>query len=296
MKTTIASTPFDTPSVIKKLLIATGVICIGSALSEPLFRTVFGTAGLQHWLSLSWYGIYHYAIWQPLSYLFVQYTGAEGINLYFLLNLLFNLYMLWVTGTALVRAVGENPFLRFYLLSGIFVGLLALFAMKPTGQYQVLSGAWPAIFASLTVWTFLNPELELLFLFLFPIKAKWIFLAIFLTLLLIDLTQLAWVKLVFDLSGSLFGYLYGLFAWDVRSPFTFLKPIDRILLRVKGIKNRAQIFDFKTGEKIHKKETLDDDQFVDEMLNKISKKGFNSLTRKERQRMDAIAEKKRKER
>ena len=297
MKTTIESTPFDTPTIIKRLLIATAAICIGSALSEPFFNAIFGTSGLQQWLSLSWYGIKNFAIWQPLTYLFVQYTGTQIITLPFLISLLFNLYMLWITGSVVVRAVGEAPFLRFYLLCGIFVGLISLYAMKLTGQYQVLSGAWPAIFAVLTVWTFLNPDLELLFLFVFPIKAKWLFLGLFLAFFLIDLTQGLWVKLVFDLSGPFFGYLYALFAWDIRSPFPITNKLDRMLLRLKGIKPPVKIYDIKTGKAVKKPQPpQDDDQFVDEMLTKISQKGANSLTRQERQRMDAISERKRKKR
>ena len=294
MKTAMQTTPFDTPSIIKKLLIATAAICIGSALSEPFANALFGSAGLQQWLSLSWYGIKNFALWQPLTYLFVQYTGTQIITLPFLISLLFNLYMLWITGSAVVRAVGETPFLRFYLSSGIFVGLLSLYMMKLTGQYQVLSGAWPAVFATLAVWTFLNPELELLFLFVFPVKAKWLFLGLFLAFLLIDLTQAAWVKLVFDLSGAFFGYVYALFAWDVRSPWPITRSLESWLLRLKRVKPPSKIYDIKTGKPVKTDTLKTDDEFVDEMLAKISKSGPNSLTRQERQRMDAISARKRK--
>jgi len=295
MKTTLGTMPFDTPSIIKRLMIATAAICIVAALSEPFFQTIFGTAGLQQWLSLSWYGIRNFAIWQPLSYLFVQYTGTAIITLPFLLTLVFNLYMLWITGSSVVRAVGETPFLRFYLLAGIFVGCLSLYAMKLTGQYQVLSGAWPAICAVLTVWTFLNPELELLFFFIFPAKAKWLFLAILLAFLLIDLTQGLWVKLVFNLTGALFGWLYALFSWDIHSPWLLTRQIEQFLLRIKQSASSPKIYDIKTGKPVSKKPvTTDDEQFVDEMLAKISQKGPNSLTRQERQRMDAISARKRK--
>lgn len=294
MKTTIETIPFDTPSIIKKLLIATAAICIGSALSEPFFNAIFGTTGLQQWLSLSWYGIKNFALWQPVSYLFVQYTGTSVITLPFLLSLLFNLYMLWIAGSSVVRSVGEIPFLRFYLLSGILVGLLALYTMQLTGHYQLLSGAWPAVLATLTVWTFLNPELELLFLFIFPIKIKWLFLGLVGAYFLIDITQGTWVRLVFDLSGALVAWIYALLAWDLRSPFALTRKLETPLLRLKQKAPAAKIYDIKTGKPVAKKPESDDEQFVDEMLAKISKKGPNSLTRQERQRMDAISARKRK--
>lgn len=284
--------PTSTPKVIKGLILATALCSILSALLEPFFNELFGWRGLQFWLSLSWYGIQKGCVWQLLSYLFVQETGSQGIGLSFLIILTFNMYLLWVMGTAVLEAVGTQPFLRLYFLSGLFAALLTLLIMRSSDHYEVLSGAFPAIFAVLTVWTLLNPEVQVLLFFVIPVKAKWILAAILGATFLIDLSQRAWIDLVFYLSGGFFGYFYGAIAWGLRSPWALTRSLDLFLNKLgqkgTGI-GKAKIFDFKTG-----KEVLNDDQFVDAMLAKIYKKGENSLTFQERQRMDEIAKRRRK--
>lgn len=284
----------ESPSVIKRLLLALAGLTLFSALSEPFVYEIFGFQGLQFWLSLSWYGIQSNAIWQPLSYLFVQYTGSSVITIPFLLTLAFNIYLIWTVGSGLVQSIGSSAFLRLFFLSALFTGLLSLFVMNLTGTQQILSGAWPAVFAMMTAWMLFNPELELLFLYLVPLKAKWIWGGIFGALFLIDLSRQDWVSMVFDLSGALFAYFYALIAWDLKSPWSFTNPIERLVASLKGrftriAKGHPKIIDFSTGEP-----APDDDAFVDAMLSKISRKGPDSLTRTERQRLDAISAKRRK--
>lgn len=288
--------PLKTPPILTRLIAITAGICLFAAITEPLFREIFGWPGLQHWLSLSWYGIQHSYIWQLITYLFVQYNGGQGISFFFLLNLFFGMYFLWLTGSAVVDAVGSRPFLRLYFLSGLFAGCMGLFFMRLIGQYQVLSGPFPAILAVATVWTMLHPNWPLLFLGLFPISTKGLFLILLGLLAAIDISNQAWVDLLFALSGVLFGYFYATLAWDMNSPWSLLHPIDRFLNRIgQKVRNftvkkgKAEIIDFKTGET-----QLDDDAFIDAMLAKISKKGEHSLTHQERRRMDAISSRKRK--
>ncbi len=131
--------PDATPKAIQKLILTTCVIALFSALTEPVFTQIFGIPGLQTWLSLSWIGIHHYFIWQPLSYLFVQSNGSMGITLSFLIGLAFDMYILWIMGSAILDTVGTKPFLRLYFLSGIGAGLLALVAMYITKRYGILA-------------------------------------------------------------------------------------------------------------------------------------------------------------
>ena len=289
--------PENTPQAIQRLILATATICILSALIEPIFNEIFGLQGLQYWLSLSWAGIKNFCLWQPLTYPFVQYTGTSFISLSFLLSLAFNLYILWVMGTAVLESIGTSAFLRLYFLSAIFAGLLALAMMKLTGQYSILSGAFPPILALLTVWTFLHPETEILLFFVIPIKAKWLLAAILGAAILINLSQRAWVDLSFFLGGAFFGYLYATLVGGMRSPWTCTWGLDKFLnllgktlgKKIFQTKGEPKIFDFKTGNPL-----LDDEQFVDAMLSKISQKGPNSLSLKEKNRMEAISLKKRK--
>lgn len=277
--------PEETPSAIKQMILATVSIAILAALTEPLFTQIFGIPGLQTLLSLSWFGIRHYFLWQPLSYLFVQANGSSGITFPFLIGLAFNMYILWIMGTAVLGVVGTKPFLRLYFFSGIGAGLLALFVMYLTGRYGILAGPLPSILAIMTVWTMLNAEASLLLYFLFPIKAKWLLAGVLGGILLVNISQGDWISLVLYFSGALLGYLYGVVAWGLTSPFAWTHGFDRLLGSWKS--KKTKIIDIRTVMPIE-----DDERFVDAMLTKIAKKGEKSLTWRERRRLNSISQRK----
>lgn len=297
--------PEQTPSLIQKLIIITSATTILSALIDLPLAHLFSMPGPQILLSLSWYGISNFFIWEPLSYMFVQYNWGQGITLFFLIGLLFNMYMLWILGSAIYEQVGPKSFLGFYFTAGIVSAIAALVFMPLSGQYPVLSGPTPTILALFMVWTMSNPDNELLFFFLFPIKAKWLMAGILGAIFLVCLSQWDVVNFIFYFSGAIIGYVYGAIAWEMRGPFAFTHGFDRMLsnlgLRYRVAKIKAEqkkqkeetsskIIDMSTGEPV-----MEDDKFVDEMLAKISKHGEKSLTWNERRRMRKISEKKAKE-
>ena len=285
--------PEFTPTAIKKLILITVVATLVSSLLNPIFTRIFGIPGPEEWLSLSWWGISHYLMWQPVTYLFVQHTGYYGITLFFLIHLVFNMYIIWVMGTDILHRVGQNPFLRLYFICGVLAGLTALLTMSLTGQYSVLSGATPAILAILVVWSMFCPETELLIFFVFPVKAKWLIAGILGIIFLTNLSQGNLLSLSFYLSGAVYGYFYALLAWGLQSPFSvthrFDGSISRFGQKLLRFKPEGKIIDFKTG-----KSKMSDEQFVDAMLAKISKYGEDPLTWRERRRMQKISEEKKK--
>lgn len=259
-----------TPNAVRALIIATCAISIASAFIDPFI----GAYGPQFLLSLSWAGLAHFFLWQPLSYLFVL-PAFSGITLSFFISLLFNMYILWFVGSSLVANFGTKSFLKLYLGSGIIGGLITLFVAALIGQNGFLAGPTASIFAILAAWTMLYPDMELLFFFLFPAKAKWIFAGFVAVIGLISLSQSDFMTLTSMLAGILCGYL-----------FTVKKPAS------DGVENK--IVNIKTGKPVKSDETNDDEAFVDAMLEKIGKQGESSLTARERARMDKISKAKRK--
>ena len=288
--------PIKTPPALLRLIVVTLSICLFAALSEPLFQEIFDWPSLQDWLSLSWYGISHSYFWQPFTYLFVQYNSGLGISFFFILNLFFGMYFLWLMGSVVMDAVGSRPFLRLYFCSGLFAACTTLAFMRFTGQYQILSTPLPALMAVMMVWVMLHPNWPLLFMGLFPVLSKGLFLIVIGILLLMDISNRAWTDLVFALSGVFFGYLYAVCAWDMHTPWLLLRPLDAFFNRIgqrfrqfKLKKKKAEIIDIKTGQT----KQDDDEAFIDAMLAKISQKGEHALTIQERRRMDAISARKR---
>ena len=143
----------------------------------------------------------------------------------------------------------------------------------------------------------LHPESELLFFFILPIKAKWLLAGVLGALFLVNVSSLNLAALLLCFGGVITAYLYGVMAWDLNSPYTFTAKLDGSLSKLsekirgasfKKVSNPlGKIIDFHTGK------TIDtDEQFVDAMLDKISKTGEQSLTSSERRRLNNISEKK----
>lgn len=298
--------PNPPPKMLTRLIGAIAIISTFSALIDGFFVYFLNMSGPQGLLSLSWNGLHQWYIWQPLSYLFVLSSGNAGLSLSFFLQLLFDLYILWIMGSSLIERTGTAAFLRFFYISGILTGLLTLVCMPSIHQYIELTGPTASIIGIITAWTFLHPESELLVFFLFPIKAKWLFTGLFGVTLLTNLSHLNIVGALFQIISLTIAYLYATIIWELSTPFAVTRFADSFFIKA-GIKARAfisrtrsrgpvadktnKIFDFHTGSPI-----LDDDAFMDSILDKILKKGEKSLSWNERSRMKKISENKSKER
>lgn len=269
--------PELTPKVIQRLIIIIACTAIFAKLTEPLFTQIFAISPLQTWLGLSWFGIEHFLIWQPFTYVFLM-NGGEGVNFSFLLSLAIDMYLLWILGTDIYNAVGEKSFLQFYFLSALFAALSALAMMYLVHQFPLIATPTPPLLALFTAWTLRNKEARLLLFFAIPMTAKWLFAVVVATIFLVNLSQLNWVFLALYMGSVIFGYLYAVLVFEFEGFWKLSK-------NSKG----GKIFDIKTGEKVQS-----DDEFIDAMLAKISRKGEGSLTRAERKRMEEISEKKRK--
>lgn len=268
MMTEIRLGPEFTPDPLKKLLLLTAGISIGSILLDIFLYYLFGFFGIQFYLSLSWDTFHSLFLWQPFTYFFAPPSAFSEISINFLLSLAFQLYALWIMGAAIIENMDSRPFIRFYCLSAIISAFLTLLMMELTGHYTVFGGPAPPLLATLSLWSLLNPNAPLLLFFLIPVKIKWVASGILGAIFLVTLSQFDLTSMTFYLSGPCLGYLY--FHYFYKKPKTF-----------------GKIIDFSTG----KEEVQDDATFIDAMLEKISKKGENSLSPRERTRMKQISEK-----
>lgn len=298
MRTQVHSTrlgPEFTPSIIQTLILITSVASIVTVLSEGLIEHLLGTGGLASLFGLSWNGIANAYLWQPFTYFFLYgTTPGTTITFFWLLGLTFNMYILWIMGSNIAERVTPLSFLKMYLKSGVIAGLAALGIIFLTSHDQLLLGPAPCILATLTAWSMLNPNSHLLLFFVIPIRSRWLIAGILIAILLINLSGGQFVDLSLYTTGTLTGYLYGLWKWNLRSPFARLESVDNWLLNLKdkcigARKHHGKIYDFQTGEPINP-----DDRFMDAMLDKISKQGKESLTWLEKLKMNRIAKRKKK--
>lgn len=288
----------ETPSIIKKLIWITCGFSIFCALFNYAFWALFEMQGPQELFSLSWWGLSHSYLWQPLTFLFVEAGGSFGISFNYLTGLFFNMYLLWMLGAYLVEVYGSTHFLIFYLSTGIFAGLAALFSGMMFGLYGPIAGPAGSVLAILVVWTMLNPSAQLFLFSLFPVKTLYLGVGIVAFMLLSALSQGQFLLFLFYFFGIMAGYLYGTLVLGLKTPFERLHPLDERLNDLGRLfssrffkQNKGKVVDIQTG-----KPKTDDDAFMDEMLSKIAKRGEESLTWGERRRMDEIAAKKNKKR
>lgn len=288
-----------TPSVIRNLILITCVTSIFVTLTDHLF-VYLGVSGPQQLLVLSSYGMQHYYLWQPITYLFTQ-TSMDGINLFYLIALAFNMYVLWAFGSAVQERMGNKHFLALYLGGGALAGIIACLLMPLIGQYAVFSGPASSLLTIFIVWSMLFPDSELIFFPIIPIKAKWLTAGVLGILFLSTISQLDFITFIFYFVAVLCGYLYSVIAFNLRTPFLFTHQMDARIaklfsrlhvgaLKKNDAKANTKIYDIKSGDPI-----LSDDAFVDEMLSKISKGGEKALTMSERRRMKQISERKMKD-
>jgi len=242
---------------------------------------------LSNYLSLSASHLSHGYIWTLLTYPFV-YTYTHLFDLLFHLG--FNLVFLWVFGIPLLERLNTKRFLILFFGSTLFAGLTASLGLYLLNSPQLFAGPTPPLFAIITAWTILH-GMRNIHLTHFVFRPIWIFAIIVGINLLLDALAGLWIQFIADSSAALFAYLFCVISERARSPIASLYPFERAVFRSLEKLHTHQkpkiskIVDFKTGEPV-----LDDEQFMDAMLAKITTQGEEKLSPEERNRMQKISE------
>ncbi len=210
--------PNHTPRVVKTLIWITAIVSLLSPILSYFFASNFQMLGPGAWLSLSRFGLLRGWLWQPLTYFFVHSVGG-GISLSFLISLFFHLFILWFAGSEIAFRYGAKNFALFYLSAGLIGGLAATATFFTTSSFEVLFGSGPAVFALLTLWAMLYPNMNLFFLMIVKLKAKFLASIILGIALLVHLSHGEWAFFFADLAGILWALTIGRFAWKLDLPF-----------------------------------------------------------------------------
>ncbi len=288
--------PRATPKIIKWTIIATLILSFFSLISNDLFTQVFHTYSPQHLFSLTTWGIRNFFIWQFISYLFIQPLAGGGISMALILHVFFNLYLLWAIGSSLIQDRGKKHFIGLYFGGAIFVGLIAYMCLFLVGSALPFAGAITSIYILLIAWAFLFPEANVMLFLLFPVRAKWLVFGLIAVNLFLDFSNGNSLSFLVTLGAMLYGYFYSVLAWEILGPFYRLHKIEKRIIyfkrkmrarfkKVVDIKvQSSKVYDFKTGKAI-----INDNEFMDACLDKISQEGKASLTIRERFRMWRIS-------
>jgi len=282
--------PSNTPKVIKGLVAANAALSFLWALSIKIFP-IFSFYYLQYALTLTTDGIRHGFIWELLTFFFVH-PAPGGITFSFLIGLAFTCYLLWVFGSSLIHSKGIKQFLILFFSGGIVTGIFVSIPLLIFNIPYPFVGSHVCVFSLLMAWMILNPNARIFLFFTLPVNVVWLILGLWGINLLVDLAQGDLIHFTAYLISGLYGYLYALFFWRHHSPLKFMRGFEDFIIRLRTPRKKrdgkSKVYDFKTGKPVS-----EDDAFMDEMLTKISLKGKESLSKKEKARMEKISKKKR---
>ncbi|MGE5314054.1 MAG: rhomboid family intramembrane serine protease [Acidobacteriota bacterium] len=218
--------------------------------------------------------------WQLFTYMFIH----AGFT-----HLLFNMLALWMFGMELENTMGSRRFLLFYILCGLGGGLANLLIAPLFTSVGPTVGASGAIYGVLLAFGMMFPDRLIFIYFFIPIKAKY-FVILYMALEFISVGSMDGVAHFAHLGGALVGFIFLLadgysFGTSFRRPrpAVFSSPFSR---RSSSSSERytnvsdAQVYDIREHQASSEETELQ--KRIDEILDKISKGGYQSLTDEEK--------------
>lgn len=219
-----------------------------------------------------------FEIWQILTYMFLH--GG-------LMHLFFNMFALWMFGMELENLWGSKKFLLYYLTCGIGAGLSNLFIAPLFAPAAPTVGASGAVYGVLIAFGVLFPDRPIFIFFLLPIRARYF------VILYICLELYAGITGTSDgiahfahLGGAAVGFAYLL---AERKGFSFEKffPVKKIRIIHDSSNNMSATYrEMKISDAsyydINDSNEKIDQARIDEILDKISQNGYQSLTEEEK--------------
>ncbi len=242
------------------------------------YFAVHGTSLYRPWL---WY--------QTLTYGFLHNIG----NIF---HLAVNMFMLYVFGKPIEEKLGGQEFLKTYLAAIIFGGIVALVSpsimtlIANSSLNTMTVGASGGVLAMTVIFACYFPNRELLFMFVFPIKA-WVLASLIVFMNLLGAAGLSGSSTAYGvhLAGALFGFLYVHRQWSFHKlDLTVLADLPETL---RQRSRRAKL-------KIHdpEKKIREEEREADRILAKIHQSGESSLTAAERRTLEKYSRRKRQSR
>lgn len=237
--------------------------------------------------------------WTPLSYMFTH----QGF-----IHLLFNMLWLWWFGKIFMSYLDQRKLVSLYILGGLAGALLyiAVFNIFPAfaGMVHVSMalGASASVMALVVATAVYLPDLELHLLFFGRVKLKYLALITFLITSVFDFSVNTGGKIA-HIGGAMMGFAYGYSLKNGTDIGAWLNRfIDFIVTLFKPGRRRMKVTYKNAGTQFDARKTKTDYEYnaakaerqkaIDHILDKISKGGYDSLTREEKEILFSESQKK----
>lgn len=229
--------------------------------------------------------------WTLITYMFLH------IDFF---HILFNMLWLWWFGNIFVQYLSQRQLLGTYLFGGIAGALLYIAAFNAFPVFEIAResaialGASASVLAIVVAISFYVPEYTIHLLFFGPVKIKYI--AIF--SIIIDVLMLSSSNTgghIAHLGGALWGFLWikmipGFDPTKIFQPlFDLGKPGT---FKVKGKKFKVYHNEKPLSDEEFNKNKVAKQKRMDAILDKISRSGYDSLSREEKELLFSNSKKK----
>ncbi len=251
-------------------------------VSIPLFyQFKLGIFDYPNWLEVSSeFNILLYKPWTLVTYAFFHTS---------FFHLFFNMMILNFSSRLFLTYFTQKQYLGLYFLAAIFSGLVFVLSFYLLGNSAMMVGASAAIMALLVATTTYQPLMEIRLLLIGNV-ILWHITAV---LLLIDLLQIQMSNTgghIAHLSGAFFGYIYIKLLQNGTDLSRIVTNIITFFATIFDKKKatpfkKVHVNDKKTIVKKESKIVIKDktQQQIDEILDKISQSGYDSLTQEEKE-------------
>lgn len=220
--------------------------------------------------------------WTIITYMF-----THG----YLYHILFNLLILYWFGRIFIEEFGVKKILSVYIMGGIvgaifFVGFYNLFPFfEDLRARSMATGASASVIAIVIAVATIVPNRRMNLVLIGPVKIIYLALILFITSTILDFTNNTGGKIA-HFGGAFIGYLYANY---YRRGKDITRGFDRLL------DNLSTLFTRKDPMKVSYKRPVDDYEYnkqkadeqkeIDHILDKISKGGYDSLSKSEKEKL-----------
>jgi membrane associated rhomboid family serine protease len=225
-----------------------------------------------------------YKPWTIITYFFAHDTG----NFF---HILFNMVFLYWFGSLISEFLGSKRLINLYVLGGIAGGILYMLAYQfipyfiPNASNTVLLGASGSVYAVVIGAAVLIPDYTFFLLFLGPVKIKYIAAFFAFSSFAQTIGSNAGGNIA-HLGGALMGFVY---IWQLKKGNDWGKPINAILSFFSSLfkpKPKMKVT-YRNPERKSQSNAVEDvsQAEIDNILDKISKHGYEKLTKEEKQKL-----------
>jgi membrane associated rhomboid family serine protease len=265
---------YSTGNIIEKLILVNIAVFVFALLMTVVSKLYNGNANfIMDWFALDdRFDSMFIKPWSIISYGFLH--GG-------FLHILFNLIGLYFIGNLFLQYFSEKQLLNFYLLGTFFGGILYLLSQNYfplfEGKTTYLVGASAGVSAIFVGVATYIPNYELKIRFIGYVKL-WYLAAIWVGLDVLGLIGTNAGGNFAHLGGALFGFLYVYKASN--KEITILDQLGNLFKRKE--KPLKTVYKSKENKKEQSNVNLNQKQ-IDEILDKISKSGYDTLTKSEKE-------------